>query len=320
MAEHTRPTVESTYKARDVEEVIDMYFYRPVGYVIARACQSMRITPNVVTIVSIFIGVTGGHLLYYRDITVNAWGIVLWVIADTLDSVDGQLARLTNHRSKIGRILDGLGGNIMFLSIYSHLFARLVVTYPGIPWMFFAALTLAGGFSHSVQSALADYYRNAYLKFVVDPMKSELDGSDEIRAEWKATVFSEHPLKKMLLAVYLDYTKKQERYSKNFQALRKRVDAQFGVSIPAWFAAEYRKMNKPLMKYYAVLTTNTRMIVMAVCVLLDFVPGYFVAEIIGINLIMVLVTMHQERLSARLLGMIEMQAVPLPDGGSRVHA
>ncbi len=237
----------------------------------------------------------------------NVWGIVLWIIADTLDSVDGQLARMTNHKSKIGRILDGLGGNIMFLSIYLHLFVRMTVMYPDIWWLILFVFTLAGGFSHSVQSALADYYRNAYLKFVVDPKKSELEGADEVRNEWKATEFGKNPIRKILLAIYFDYTKKQERYSKNFQKLRKHVDEVYGASIPSWFADEYRKMNKPLMKWYAVLTTNTRMIVMSVAVLIDFVLLYFATEIIAINLIMILVTMHQERLSAKLLVQIEEQ-------------
>ena len=301
--------IESTYKARDVEKTIDIYFYRPIGYVIARACQALGVTPNIVTIVSIFIGVYGGHLLYYRDVATNVWGIVLWVIADTLDSVDGQLARMTDHRSKIGRILDGVGGNIMFLSIYSHLFARMTVTYPDIWWPLLLILTLTSGFSHSIQSGLADYYRNAYLKFVIDQRKSELEGSEDVREEMKSTVFAKHPVKKILLAIYLDYTKKQERYSQNFQRLRKRVDEEFGHNIPSWFADEYRSMNKPLMKYYAILTTNTRMIVMSVAVLNDIVQLYFTTEIVVFNLIMVLVTMHQEKLSAQLYAQIDKRKV-----------
>ncbi|MBI1803641.1 MAG: CDP-alcohol phosphatidyltransferase family protein [Ignavibacteriae bacterium] len=305
----TTPAIESTYKARDVEETIDIYFYRPLGFWIARACQSLGITPNVVTIVSIFIGVAGGHLLYYRDFLTNVWGIALWIIADTLDSVDGQLARMTNHRSKIGRILDGLGGNIMFLSIYLHLFARMVETYPNVAWPLLLVLTLAGGISHSLQSSLADYYRNAYLKFVVDPTKSELDQSDQVRSEYRSTSFARNPLKKILLRVYLNYTVQQEALSKTFQTLRKRVEQEFGTNIPSWFSDEYRRLNKPLMKYYAALTTNTRMIVMSICVLADVVPVYFVTEIVGINLVMILVTMHQEQLSARLIEMVDEQKV-----------
>jgi hypothetical protein len=283
--------IASTYKARDVEETIDIYFYRPIGYVIARGCQALGITPNVVTVVSIFIGMYGGHLLYFRDVGTNLLGILLWVIADTLDSVDG--------------ILDGLGGNLMFVSIYLHLFARMVVTYDGVAWPWFLALTLAGGASHSLQSSLADYYRNAYLKFVVDPTKSELEGADEVRREYEATRFAEHPLKKFLMRVYLNYTVQQESLSRNFQRLRKLAATRYGQEIPAWFSDEYRVRNKPLMKYYAVLTMNTRMIVMSIAVLLDVVPLYFATEIVVINLIMVGTTMRQERLSAELTAMVE---------------
>jgi phosphatidylglycerophosphate synthase len=297
--------IASTYKARDVEETLDVWFYRPLGYLVARACIPLGITPNAVTIISIFIGVAGGHLLYYRDVTINAWGIALWVVADTLDSADGQLARMTGHKSKLGRILDGLGGNIMFVSIYLHLVARLAVTYPAVHWAWFLLLAVGGGFSHSLQSSLADYYRNAYLKFVVDPSKSELEGADEVRREYGSVRFSSAPVRKILLRFYLNYTVQQESLSKNFQVLRKKVAAEFGSSIPGWFSEEYRRLNLPLMKYYAILTTNTRMIVLAACVLLDVPWLYFATEVVGINAVMVLVTAHQERLSAGLSAEID---------------
>ena len=297
--------IASTYKARDVEETIDVYFYRPVGYFIARACQAIGVTPNVVTVVSIFIGVYGGHLLYYRDFAINAWGFALWVIADTLDSVDGQLARMTNHRSKIGRILDGFGGNLMFVSIYLHLFARMVNTFPDIAWPLLLLTVLAGGISHSLQSSLADYYRNAYLKFVIDESKAELDDAGDLRGEYEAISFAKHPIQKFLMRVYLNYTVQQELLSKNFQKLQKRVATEFGNHVPDWFRDEYRRTNLPLMKYYAVLTTNTRMIIMTICVLIDHVPWYFLCEVVGINVVMILVTLHQERLSALLYAQID---------------
>jgi hypothetical protein len=197
----------------------------------------------------------------------------------------------------------------MFLSIYLHLFARMVVTYPTVGWPLLLLVVLLGGASHSVQSSLADYYRNAYLKFVVDPSKSELEAAADVREEFASIRFMEHPVKKTLLRIYLNYTTQQETFSPKFQALRTRVASQFGQNVPEWFRDEYRRMNKPLMKYYAILTTNTRMIVMSVAVLCDKVPIYFAVEILVINLIMVLVTMHQEKLSAVLLSMIDRQKV-----------
>jgi phosphatidylglycerophosphate synthase len=297
-------SVEATYKARDVEEAIDVWFYRPVGYLIARGCRALGITPNTVTIVSIFIGVAGGHLLYYRDVWTNVLGILLWIIADTLDSVDGQLARMTDHRSRIGRILDGLGGNIMFVSFYSHLFARLVVSYPEVGWVWWVLLVLAGGISHSIQSSLADYYRNAYLKIVIDPVKSELDNSAEVRAEYQSITFGANPVRKFLLRIYLNYTIQQESFSRNFQELRKAVGEVYGWRVPGWLADEYRRLNLPLMKYYAVLTTNTRMIVMSAAVLADIPWAYFAVEVVAINLLMIVVTAHQEKLSKGLVARI----------------
>ncbi len=297
--------IASTYKARDVEETIDIYFYRPLGYITAKACKALGISPNAVTIISIVIGVIGGHFLYYRDLSMNTYGFILWVIADMLDSADGQLARMTDHRSKIGRILDGLGGNIIFVSIYLHLCARMAVTYPSVPWPLFFLYVLAGGISHSLQSSLADYYRNAYLKIVVNPRKSELEGVEEIRAEYAGIRFRTNPVRKIMIRIYLNYTIQQEALSKNFQRLRRSIDRVYGVNIPEWVSAEYRRENKPLMKYYAILTTNIRMIIMAFCVLVDLVPLYFGVEILLINLIMVLVTSRQEKLSAGMIAMME---------------
>jgi hypothetical protein len=296
--------IASTLKARDVEETLDVYFYRPLGYWVARGCAPLGITPNAVTIASIFIGAYGGHLFYFRDVATNALGVGLWVVADVLDSADGQLARMTNHKSKLGRILDGFGGNLVFMSMYLHMFARMTETYD-VAWGWLLGLVVAGGASHSLQSSLADYYRNAYLKYVVDPTKSELEGADDVRREYATISWGAEPAKKFLMRVYLNYTVQQEALSRNFQRLRLLVAKRYGVAIPEWFSNEYRRVNKPLMKYYAILTTNTRMFVMAFAVLADVVPVYFITEVVLINLVALAVTVHQERLSANLTAMIE---------------
>jgi hypothetical protein len=52
------------------------------------------------------------------------------------------------------------------------------------------------------------------------------------------------------------------------------------------------------------------MIVMSVAVLIDNVPLYFVTEIVLINILMVVVTRHQEKLSVQLLAQIEDRKTP----------
>ncbi len=292
--------IESTYKARDVEETIDIYFYRPLGYVAARGCRVIGCTPNTVTIVSIIIGVIAGHLLFYREVSLNLWALVLWIISDILDSADGQLARMTGNKSKLGRILDGFGGNLIFLSMYLHLMGRMAITYD-IWWFWMFLFVLAAGISHSFQSAIADYYRNAYLRFVVDRKRSELEYSADIRREFESVRFFKNPVRKILLRMYLNYTIQQEAMSPNFQKLRRKIDPMEEGEIPTWFPEEYRRTNRPLMKYYAILTTNTRMIIMFLVVLADIVPLYFLAEIFLLNIVLLYVVARHERLSAGLL-------------------
>jgi hypothetical protein len=126
------------------------------------------------------------------------------------------------------------------------------------------------------------------------------------------TKFSQQPVKKFLLRIYLNYTRQQESLSKNFQRLRLRADEVYGTAIPEWFQSAYRAANRPLMKYYAILTTNTRMIAMSVCVLLDRPLWYFFIEIVVINLVMIGVTRYQENVSKGLLEQLEVSLVRTP--------
>ena len=62
-----RVPLEATLKSMDTEETIDLWFYRPIGYRWALLFQKLGITPNVVTIASIFIGIAAGVLFYFDD-------------------------------------------------------------------------------------------------------------------------------------------------------------------------------------------------------------------------------------------------------------
>ena len=119
------PGVGATYKAREVEETLDVWFYRPLGYQIARAARRLGLTPNAVTAMGGLLGILAGHLFLYRGWVPAAWGIALLVTSEAFDSADGQLARLSGQYSKLGRILDGLASHLVFASIYLHLAIRI---------------------------------------------------------------------------------------------------------------------------------------------------------------------------------------------------
>src|SRR5207302_2760629 len=180
--EAQHPRVEATYKAREVEGVLDLYFYRPIGLRLARFFERFKMTPAGVTWLAGLFGVLAGHLYYYRDLRINIVGMAFHVCANALDNADGQLARLTRTESRKGRIVDSIADHLVFVSIYLHLTLRYVVegSSPAI-WL----LAFAAGISHALQGAAADYYRNTYLYFVANGGRPEIDSSSRLLSEYR---------------------------------------------------------------------------------------------------------------------------------------
>lgn len=119
-----REEYRKSLKSADTEEHIDLAFYRPVGFVWAKIAARLGVSPNAITIASIFRGVAAGVLFFYPELWVNVVGMLLLVWANSFDSADGQLARMTRQYSRIGRILDGLSGDFWFAAIYIAIVLR----------------------------------------------------------------------------------------------------------------------------------------------------------------------------------------------------
>ena len=66
MKESTK--LSATYKSNDTEEWLDIYFTRPLGYLWARFFNAFNVHPNVVTILSIILGIAAAVMFYFDDI------------------------------------------------------------------------------------------------------------------------------------------------------------------------------------------------------------------------------------------------------------
>lgn len=158
----------NSLKSMDTEEHIDLFFYRPIGYFWACLAKKLHITPNAITIASIFIGIGAGVAFYFNDIWTNIIGMLLLIWANSFDSADGQLARMTHQYSRLGRILDGLSGDFWFASIYIAICLRENYTSPFFmerPWLIWV-IAVVTGLCHAKQAAMADYYRQFHLYFL----------------------------------------------------------------------------------------------------------------------------------------------------------
>jgi phosphatidylglycerophosphate synthase len=170
-ATETRPRVASgapardrlAFKAREIEELADIYFFRPFGMVFALAARALGLTPTAVTIVGTIVGVTGGALLA-RTGTAMA-GFALLILHGVLDSSDGQLARLTGTSSDFGRMMDGIGGYSTHAAIYGGVTASAL--HHGGGWVVWVLLPMAM-LANVAHAQMYDYQRNTYIAIAVN--------------------------------------------------------------------------------------------------------------------------------------------------------
>jgi phosphatidylglycerophosphate synthase len=150
------------YKAYEIEEWIDVYFFRRIGYVMALAARSVGLSPNSVSILAGIVGAIGGALIAHPE---RRWlGVVLFVSHGAIDSADGQLARMTGQSSTIGRILDGLAGYVTHIGLYGALF--VIVWREGWGDLGTVAV-LVSGLSTMLHAQWYDYHRTAYAAFAI---------------------------------------------------------------------------------------------------------------------------------------------------------
>jgi len=291
-APHSR--VQSTYKAREVEGVLDLYFYRPIGFRLAEWFAQLKMTSASVSLLGGVSGVIAGHLYYYRDLRVNIVGMVLHVCSNALDNADGQLARLTQRESRKGRIIDSVADHLVFLSIYFHLALRSVTegSSPAI-WV----LALAAGISHALQGAAADYFRSTYLYFVANGAGIRIDSSSELRSDYRSWSWRESSWDKLLLALYLNFTRQQEILAPHLKKLRDTASELFHGEIPGWLRARYRNLAGPMLKWWGLLMTNTRMMILFALLFIGQPIYFFWFELIPLNLLFVYLIFREETMA-----------------------
>lgn len=308
MTAETESSYRSTLKSMDTEEHIDLAFYRPIGYMWACLAKKLGVTPNAITIASIFLGVGAGVLFYFPDMWLNVIGMLLLVWANSFDSADGQLARMTKQYSRIGRILDGLSGDLWFATIYIAICLRENVTSPFFmdrPWLIWV-IAVVTGLCHAKQAAMADYYRQFHLYFLKGEDGSELERADLLREKLASLSWSRDFWQKLTLTFYTNYTVQQEATTRSMQRLRAALRRRFPDGrIPQSFRDAFRRASLPLMKYTNILSFNWRTIALFTSLFLEMPWLYFAFELTVLNFLLVMMVARHERFCRRFTKELE---------------
>ncbi len=322
----SKENVKSTYKSDDTEEWLDRVWTRPIGYWWARLFERMNVHPNTVTVLSMIIG-AGSSVFFahgsYRTegtegLLYNVMAVLLLAWANFYDSADGQLARMTGKKTRLGRILDGAASEVWFIPIYLSLVYRFFVHHawefhwlgiedtPRNAWaatLVLLAFVLYSGFvCHSRQCGIADYYRQIHLFFLKGEAGSELDNSVQQQKLYDETPWKGNFLWKAFLKTYVNYTRTQESQTPDFQRLMGMLREKYGATenIPQSFRDRFRTLSLPLMKWTNILTFNTRALVLYAVCLADLPWLYFVFEIVVMSALCRYMKMKHERFCREL--------------------
>ncbi|MDR1525926.1 MAG: CDP-alcohol phosphatidyltransferase family protein [Tannerella sp.] len=290
------PSLQDTLKSQETEEWFDLIFYRPAGYRWALFFKKRNVSPNTVTILSILLGAASGVMFYFADLWLNVIGMILLIWANTYDSADGQLARMTGRYSRTGRILDGAAGDFWFVSIYAGICLRIFPAWGFWIWLL-AAVT---GYFHSRQAAMADYLRNFHLLFVKGKKGSEFDDYSILAERLNSITWKNNCIEKFYLTFYASYTKSQEDRTPELQKLKAVMKERFGDNdIPACFGEEFRLQSRPMMKYTNILSFNTRSFALFISLFAGLPWIYFIFELTVLNILLIYMLHKYENICKR---------------------
>jgi phosphatidylglycerophosphate synthase len=203
-------------KSLDVEEPVDLYVHRPLAYLLARALLPTPISPNLVTIASMVVGVYGAWLILADVPHHFQWAGLCAFLSTVLDCADGQLARLRKTSSVIGRMLDGSADVIVSGSILVAGGVYLFHKYGTTPLYgaLAIAFTVVSGVATSIQTTLFDHYKTVFMKLGVPGFK-EAESYPEARRRYEAqTSFT--LVTRVAWALYLTFIGNQSRTVRRF--------------------------------------------------------------------------------------------------------
>lgn len=298
--------VRSTLKCQETEGPFELYVTRTPGYLWACLFKKLGIHPITVTLISVVIGAASGWFFYSHDLKDNLIGIALLIGANWLDCADGQLARMTNKRTLIGRILDGFAGDIWFFCIYVSFCLRTATeTIPfthtawGI-WIWLLA-AWAGLHCHARQCSLGDHLRNIHMYFKLGKKKAELDDSHKIKSEMRTLGWNKKEwFQKIYLFFYARYTDGQEKQTKAFHLMKQRLEEKYGDHLPEEIREDFCTHSRPMMPLANLLSSDLRMMVMFLCIIIGQVWIYFLFEIIVLEALRFYTIKRHERLCRRI--------------------
>lgn len=294
-----RKDIEDSQKSDDTEDRFDTLAYGTLSMLSARFFVRKGISANTVTLLSLVVGVIGSVFFYPANVWINLIGVVIEYFAVVLDCADGQVARMTDTSSQLGRFLDGFVDTANFFAVYLVIALRMMnetIPFTGVRWSWgIIIVLLANGYCHGEQARMADYYRGLHLNFLHQDDAANFTSSKKIKAEIAGS--RNTPLyNRLYLRAYYVYTRAQERLAPNAQRLLKAIEESGGV-ISEELSDAYTSRSRRYIQLTNLLTFNLRAYVLYLLILAKLHPWFIPFNMIVLGGIMFYMISRYEKIA-----------------------
>ena len=142
---------------------LDRLYRRRLSRPLTRLLVRTPITPNVVTLIGIALGIAGGLCLAVPGAAAVIAAVLLLETSGVLDCSDGEIARLRFAESRLGHWLDVIGDTLVHLAVLAGIAARLARAgnAPGWPLLAVLFLGVLGAFTMITWSEVTEGRRHA---------------------------------------------------------------------------------------------------------------------------------------------------------------
>jgi phosphatidylglycerophosphate synthase len=149
MIKITNKQLADTYaESIKIDGFFNIFVYRKISIIFTWIFAALRLTPNFIT-VSSFVFVLMASVFFSLEKNMIYIGLIFFNIGVILDNADGQLAILTNQKTKLGEFIDPFLDKIGWIAIltglaysYYHSTVNLAMVYLYILWIIIYCLCL----------------------------------------------------------------------------------------------------------------------------------------------------------------------------------
>ncbi len=214
-----------------------IYFSRKISIWITYFLRKSPITPNQITALWFFLGITGSILLSAGNYPLSCLAVILLYTSWILDNVDGELARLRRQFSLGGDLLDMLGHQVIPPLTFGSLTLSMVLQGEPLPYIVFGLLATA------LVTPLMKMQENVLLLLMIKSFSAELDCDTTEQEDLNETLEKKKSLKKFLTELFgLIFTHCAILYLLIIAVLFDQTDIYlclYGIGIPAVLIPKY---------------------------------------------------------------------------------